>query len=297
MNKKLLLTLTALSFITFSSEAQIWKNADKKIGKKIEDKVNQRAERKIDKAIDKGLDKAEEAPKNNSKSKEADNNNTATETNDAPTSYSMPAIQTGETKVQDKYTFNLGIKYNIKEDISKPKKVQTMTTWYSEKEYFAIDSDKQMFMVMDIANNTIVNFMEEQKMYLAMSNAYSDQNANPSVEVEVTNEPQPNVKIEKIGNETLLGYNCEIYQITTDETTSKVWFTTELKAGYNNFMTAMGKGTKKYRGYNIQGVPNGIMLKMEVTENKNSKTSSFEATEVIKNAKTIVVADYKPMMP
>lgn len=55
-------TVVVLLSASFSAEAQIWKNAGKKIEKKIEQKASQRIERKIDKAIDKGLDKVEETP-------------------------------------------------------------------------------------------------------------------------------------------------------------------------------------------------------------------------------------------
>lgn len=59
---QILLYTALFLFAGLPAEAQIWKNAGKKIEKKIEQKASQRIERKIDKAIDKGLDKMEETP-------------------------------------------------------------------------------------------------------------------------------------------------------------------------------------------------------------------------------------------
>ncbi len=83
--KKFLVLITVIACCTnHSATAQIWKNAEKKIGKKIEQKASQRAERKIDKAIDKGLDKVEEAPNQ----KKQDDQSAADE---APASQTQPA--------------------------------------------------------------------------------------------------------------------------------------------------------------------------------------------------------------
>lgn len=294
--KKFLVLITVIACCTnHSATAQIWKNAEKKIGKKIEQKASQRAERKIDKAIDKGLDKVEEAPNQ----KKQDDQSAADE---APASQTQPAKErtpsrglpgTSKTNIvlPDQYTFNLGVTYQTRENANKNKKPQEMTMWYSDDRYLGMEAEKAMIMVMDIDRNAMVNFMTENKMYMIISSEYSKSLLESEDDKETGEGKMP--VIEKIGNENILGYNCEIYQTTTDDGVSKVWYTNELKAGYNNFMAAMAFAAKKKDApASMRGMPGGVMLKMESQEKGSKKIMTMEAVSVHKDGKKIRVSEY-----
>lgn len=297
--KKSMLIITLLFLAGNVTQAQIWKNAEKKIGKKIEDKASQRAERKVDKAIDKGLDKVEEAP-NQKEAEQKEQKTSDTETTPAPSAPSQaahpsaPGLNKSNVALPEKYSFTLGITYEVKEDASKSKKGEEMTTWYGEDVYLGMEAEKSMFMVMDIKRNAMVNFMEEGKMYMVISNDFST--ALPVGEEDNKTPAGKMPTIEKVGNENILGYDCIIYQVTTDEGVSKVWYTNALKVGYNNFMAAMAQSAKKQNaGASMRGMPEGVMLKMESKEKGSNKMMTMMATAVHKNGKTILVSSYKPM--
>lgn len=281
--KKCTFILTALSILlTFSAEAQIWKNAEKKIGKKIEQKASQRAERKVDKAIDKTLDEVEEAPKKKGdQSSDSDNKPTSQPT------VNIPGVNKSNVALPEKYTFKIGITYEVKDDASKSKHNE-MTTWYGDEILIGVEAEKSSFLIMDIKRNALVTFMEASKMYMTISNDFSG-----AIPADETNDTNPDFKIEKIGTEKILGYNCTIYKITTEEGVSKVWYTNDLKVGYNNYMAAMYQSKKKPK--QMPAITEGVMLKMENTEKGSKKTSTMIATTVNKNGKTLVVSDYKPM--
>ncbi|MBX2940402.1 MAG: DUF4412 domain-containing protein [Ferruginibacter sp.] len=295
--------LVALASVIFlcaghAATAQIWKNAEKKIGKKIENKASQRAERKIDKAIDNGLDKVEEAPNQNKTSTppasdEATSEQTAPATN-RTTSRSLPSTNKANVKLPEQYTFNLGITYQTREDASKSKKAQEMIMWYADDRYLGMEADQAMVMVMDIDRNAMVNFMTQNKMYMIISTDYSQTLLESEDDKNISNEKMP--VIEPLGKENILGYSCDIYQVTTDEGVSKLWYTTELKAGYNNFMAAMAFASKKKDApASMHGMPGGVMMKMESQEKGSKKIMTMEATAIHKEGKKIRVSEYSSM--
>lgn len=297
--KSLFFIITLMTFtLIHSANAQIWKNAEKKIGKKIENKASERAERKIDKAIDKGFDEVEEAPnkKNNNKASESGEAPAATTdpTPDRTRTRGLPGTQKSNIALPDSYTFNVGVTYETQEGESKKKKGNEMTMWYSNNRYLGMEADKAMMMVMDIDRNAMVNFMTENKMYMIISSDYSKALLETADEKTEIDEKMP--VIEMIGKENILGYSCDIYQVTTEEGTSKIWYTNDLKAGYNNFMAAMAFATKKKDApASMRGMPGGVMLKMESQEKGSKKIMTMVATAVHKDGKQIRVSDFSPM--
>lgn len=281
-----------------SATAQIWKNAEKKIVKKIENKASQRAERKVDKAIDKGLDKVEEAP-NQKKTSDSPATDEATSEQTAPakertTPRGLPSTNKANIKLPEQYTFNLGITYQTRQDASKSKKAQEMIMWYSDDRYMGMEADEAMIMVMDIERNAMVNFMTQNKMYMIISSDYSKSLMETEDDNNISNEKMP--VIESLGKESILGYSCDVYQITTDEGVSKIWYTNELKAGYNNFMAAMAFASKKKDApASMRGMPGGVMMKMETQEKGSKKVMTMEATAVHKDGKKIRVSEYSFM--
>lgn len=287
---KLILTITLL-FFSFASSAQIWKNAEKKIGKKIEQKASDRAERKIDKAIDKSLDKIEEAPSGNQPSEQPSEENQKAPAPAQTPSASVPGIGIANVNLPEKYTFKIGVTYETKEDASKNKKPQIITTWYGDEQYMGMEADKSNFVVLDAKRSAMITFMEEAKMYLAISSDFTNVQTKEKNEVK---EKAPSV--EKIGSEKVLGYDCTIYQITTEDGVTKVWYTRDLKVGYSNFMAAMAQSSKKQKEkYMVNDIAEGVMMKMESQEKGSNKVMTMIATSINKNGLSFSTSDYKPM--
>lgn len=203
----------------------------------------------------------------------------------------------------DSYKFRLGITYQIATDKnSDGKKSQEMTLWYSGNGYtgFGLKGNAAMFMVYDIKAMKLITLMESQKMAMAIDmKRISEKMGNEEMK-----DKAANAKVTKTGKkETILGYKCEQYQVTTDESESLLWVTTELGAGFGDFAKSMaaamnGPRMKGGGGINLPDVKelsNGVMLKMETTNKSSGEVATVTATNVDKAGKELKTSGYKLM--
>lgn len=276
---KKILVASIFCFSYLSSEGQIWKNIEKKVGKKIEQQADKRLERKIDKTIDKGFNKLEDATE------------TSTNTNKSETKESPKAAKTtANATLADSYNFTLGVSYQM--GISNKKdKMQNATIWVSDKEYLGMSTaaKKSMFMVMD--GGSIIAFMEDTKTYMSLGAGFTATIMN-EVENQAEESDNSHVKFENIGSETVLGYKCDVYKISTSDAESKVWIAPSIEvSGFMKSFAAISRNSK----LPTTGPTKGMMLKMESKDKKNGDIQSIVATEIHKTQKSIKPADYKSM--
>jgi hypothetical protein len=115
-----------------------------------------------------------------------------------------------------------------------------------------------------------------------------------------TDQKAPEVKIRKTGkSENVLGYKCDQYEITSKDSKTLVWITTELGVGYSNLMSSLSMMMKTGGGLSLpdtKGMTNGVMLKMEGTDLSNNKTIQLVAKSVNKDGMLIKTAGYKGMV-
>lgn len=289
---QLLFFSVLLFLIQNNAEAQIWKNAGKKIGKKIEQKADQRLEKKVDKAIDKTLDEVEEAPNAASKPKNEEASETPNASASTPNLQGLGAIGMVEVNLPSSYQFDVGVTYTTQEG---KKKSNEMTIWYSNKPFMATEIENNIFSVMDINQKAMISFMQESNMYMAISTDFSSFVTNTDQKIEDNDQ---NATIEKVGTENILGYNCDKYKFTSDDTEGYIWYTNELKVNYSNFFMAFAQTFQKGKNKNqdnFNGMPYGVMMKMESIDKKSKKTSSFIATTVHANGKKFNTSGYTPL--
>ncbi len=274
-----ILIASIFCFVYQGSEGQIWKNIEKKVGKKIEQQADKRLERKIDKTIDKGFNKLEDAAETST------NTDKPSAKNDSKTTKATPTAT-----LADSYSFTLGVSYQIG-TANKKDKIQNATIWVSDKEYIGMSTaaQKSMFMVMD--EGRMIAFMEDKKTYMSLGSGFAstimDEAKNQADDVDNTD-----VKFETIGSESILGYKCDIYKISTSDATSKVWIAPSIEvSGFMKSFAAMSRNSK----LPTSGPTKGMMLKMESKDNKSGEVQSIVATEIHKTPKNIKTADYKSM--
>lgn len=295
--------------IPITTSAQIWKNMGKKIEQKVEDQASRRLERKIDQAIDKSFDSvenaADEAVKSDSKTKKESKEEAQQKSKSESNSSSVPNMAAimnalghqNAAPLISSYDFKVGVTYQITTQSGKGKNdnMVNMTLWISEKPYVGMDTDagKKMFMVMD--GERMITFMEESKAYMVMStNALQASVAEEAGKSETPGE----FSISRIGSEKILGYDCDVYLVKTDENESKIWLTNHLgvspgKAYLSSFSTMM-KNSKTSIPQNLN-VVSGVMLKMESVNTKSKEEVKMVATQVNKDGKTIDTSEYKSL--
>ncbi|HEY8396653.1 MAG TPA: DUF4412 domain-containing protein [Flavihumibacter sp.] len=198
----------------------------------------------------------------------------------------------------ESYDFGLGVTYAVSSGKKEGalKKGETMGVWFSKGAHTGIEptNQKGFFMVVDAQSQKMVTFMTEQKMAMVMDMGKMAQKIQSK-----EGEKVPDVKITKVGTETVLGYNCTIYNVESDDTNTRVWVTTELEGGMGSFSAAMSnmfKNRKSAMLYpDLKGIDNGVMLKLHSTDKKSGDISVMEATNVDKGGKKISTTAYKVM--
>lgn len=247
--------------------AQVWKNAANKISQKTQTKTNEKAEKEIDESLD-----------------ENDEN---TEGIDEQALLKSLGISF-DTKTRDEYIFDLGVTY--KTAMGKQSS-QEITMWVGKDSYIGMgNAVAKNVIIFDFNNSSTVIFQENEKTYMGIKlNIHETTNSQAA-------EEKP-YKIEKIGTETILGYVCDKYKVTTEDSESIISISKDLQYNYMDFAKKLNSTDKsnKTNFPSIKGIPNGMMLKTFTTDLKTKQTMTMEATQVIQKPTIFKISDYKKM--
>ena len=206
--------------------------------------------------------------------------------------------------LQEEYKFQMGVTYNISsEKNGKNGKTNQMTMWFAPADYagFDVGEQKGMAMVYDFKTEIMVTFMEAQKMGMVMDMKKMRKMVQNQAELEGRDTKEEDVKVTKTGRtEKILGYSCDEYSVVSDNSTGNVWVTSELGAGFGNYMknfSMIMQGSQKGNSNlpNMKGLTSGVMLRMITKDAKSGNTSRFEATAINKEGKSIKTAGYNIM--
>src|SRR5690554_265706 len=245
-NYKVLYPLLVVLFICepMTSDAQIWKNLGRKIEKKVEEQASRRAERKIDQAINKGFDKveqsADEAVKGAGNAGDPKVNSPAAAGSSDMSAMSRIFRGSGEpAEIKELYEFDMAITYALKD---KPNsKPVHMSMAMGKGDYMGMSTESNgsiaMFMILDGSHMT--TFMMEEQKYMSIGSGVTDQILEAAAEqAELEENEATDFTLKKVGTERVLNYACDIYEMTTDDGTVKVWLTKELGIAGEHFLSA-----------------------------------------------------------
>lgn len=303
-NYKLLYPLLVVLFMCepMTADAQIWKNLGRKIEKKVEEQASRRAERRIDKAIDKGFDKveqtADDAVKGSGKAADGKSNAGGAARSSDMSVMSSILSGSGETaNIKDLYEFDLAITYELKDKPSA--KPVNMSMALGKGEYMGMSTEAQgspaMFMILD--EGQMSTFMLEQQKYMVIGSGVTDQMLAAAAEhVEEEDDSAADVSIRKVGSERILNYACDIYEMTTDDGTVRVWLTQELGLAGNHFLSSFSalmrnNGNMPQMGSQV----GGMLLKMEAKDQRGRNTTSMVAIDVNDNGFSFNTTGYSPI--
>lgn len=220
-------------------------------------------------------------------------------------SFVFPVMVTAQDNgISDEYVFDLGITYEVSTGKEgKMKKGEDMIMWFSKGSHAGMQAGKEqkMFMVYDMEGARMITLMEDQKMamVIGMKKMMERMAEQASTEESAENDAQ----VTKTGRtETILGYKCEEYKITSSDSESNVWITTELGQGLGSFSktfsTMMQNAQKNKARGGVTGMhkmAEGVMLRMEGTSNKGKEKTLFEAKAVHKDGKKVTTSGYQVM--
>lgn len=285
-----ILILIAFFATTLTAEAQIWKNLESKVKDKVEKKASNKLEKKLDKTIDKSFDKTEETLDDSTTKK----NKKTTKKQSMPEGVDLAGMLSGNAETRSSYVFDLGVSYQTTMITAKNKKevMPVSTLWYSKEGYIGMNSsDSKDVIVMDAEKESMVIFQEADKQYMAIGNGMYGANEDFSDD----SDDDFNYKIEKIGTEKILGYNCDIYKVTGTDYNAKIWMTKALNFDYSKILanTKNKQSTMGTSWGSSKNFPQGMLLKMESTDTKTKEKTFTEATNVHKAGTTIKTSSYK----
>lgn len=210
-------------------------------------------------------------------------------------------VQAQQAAPTNDYKFKLGITYNITSGANG--NMNNMKMWFSENGYTGVEpgGNNAIFLVMDIPAQKMYTIIEPQKMMMAMDMKSLQQSIPQMQQHGVDTAGISKAQFTKTGvTEKILGYNCDQYKITSDNSESLLWATTELGEGFadmaKSLMMALNKG--RQGGANLpdtKGALNGVMLKIIVTELSTKKVTTIEATEINKDGKEVNTTGYQMM--
>lgn len=280
------------------SEAQILRNITKKVTEKVEQEANRRVERKVDQAVNKGFDEIEKGFEDQLKTSAG---------GDSAGTALMEQIMSGlsaDVQVRDRYDFKIGITYDmiIQDPGQSESDKNIMSMWFADAPYLGSDASQggqSMFSVID--DGQIIMFNEKDKVYMGISSNSMDVLGRSAREagavVREGEEEIPVSSMRQLPDENILGYSCKVYEFTTEDMRSKVWYTEALDVNMFEAYANSAAGLTRYMSSEIPKEArdfNGVLMKME-SHDQDGTVMIMQATAVHKDGKTIHTAEYNRM--
>lgn len=286
------------ALIPAHSEAQILRKITKKVTEKVEQEANRRAERKVDQAVNKGFDEIEKSFEDQLK---------ASGGGDSAGTALMEQIMGGlsaDIQVRDRYDFKVGITYDmiIEDPDQSESDKHIMSMWFADAPYVGSEASQggqHMFSVID--DGQIIMFNEKDMVYMGISSNTMDAIGRSAREagavVREGEEDVPAGSMRRLADENILGYVCKVYEFTTEDMTSKVWYTEALNVNMFEAYANSAAGLTRYMSSEIPKEArdfNGVLMKME-SHDQDGTVMIMEATAVHQDGRSIKTADYNRM--
>ncbi|MDN3724033.1 DUF4412 domain-containing protein [Aequorivita sp. SDUM287046] len=315
--KNILKITLVLIFCCYASHvnAQIFKKLGEKVERSIERKLDNKAneqESKLDSKIDEGVDTVIDAPekaieeetennKKKKKEKKSEKNNNiigsdADDDNESAMDFgnilnSMNNAQNVE--ISGSYNFNNKVVYEI--DTGANKKEQ-ITYWFGTDDgIFGVEmgADVNAFIVYDLEKETMLMLSKKDKtMQVIPMSMFGDIYKNLNTD----EEEDTSTTFNKVsGKKKIIGYNCDKYEMKSEDIKGEFWFSKEVDFDMGNFSKSILTLTKKSN----EGVPNvswpqnGFMMEMTTTDVSSNTTTKMTVIELLKKEYSINTSEYQ----
>ncbi len=307
MRRKFPFVLICCLAVSFSTQAQFLKKLKKAAENAAERTILNRTDEEVSKGTDKTIDsitqgkKGKKNKKDNSKKigeteKNLDSAKQQNQAKEAAMQKKMAGLfGGGDLKgVPDVYEFS----YRATMKITSQKDESDIHYWMEPgQRYFGNrynDGKTNSVTVMDMENQAMVMFTDDGKQKMAMKIPAGKKTIEKlTKKMEEKNKATAeDIKVIPIAGKTILGYNCEGYQITSKDGISKVWVTNETPVGYLGGIA------------NTEGLPSSVLpigentmfMEMQFESAKKKKDNfSMVCTELKEESMSIVKAEYSTM--
>lgn len=265
MKFKILVFLFAGLFIMPNMmEGQILDRVINKAQRKVINKGEKALEDKFLEAVDRGLDKLGAAAKDK---------------------YGVI-----EEPIEGNYSFNQKVTYEMydRNKRGKKKDVTVMYLWLADGDYLAMEADENKSSIAIVDETRLITVMDDSKSYMAFDltkTAEGNELDEDATDSDFT--------IEKIGSETLLGYNCDIFLATSEDMETKMWVTSAFQT--LNFTDNIATLTQNRHIPDMEPV-GGLTLKMESRKEGEKEVHVMEAVSIDKKSHSVNMSEYTNIM-
>ncbi len=196
-------------------------------------------------------------------------------------------------EIRDTYTFSYSLVYDLTTN------KESMALEYllePEADYFAnkmVDKQTEQLMVYDFKKSAMVTFMDngEQKMAMKMKMP-SAKKMEKKFGKKIIPDEEEDVEIVPIEGKTILGYQCDGYQVTSKDGVGKFWVTNEAPVTINQVFADFKTLPKKARNYPIS--VNSLIMEMHYTPHRGKKDRmTMLCTQLVENSMEINKKDYR----
>lgn len=273
--KHTLVILLGLLFVTPSAEAQLFK--------KIKEKIN---------TVTGSKEKEKDSIPNNDENPQRPEmtEEERQEENEKMSNFFGGGLE----EIRDTYTFSYSLVYQL--DTGK----ESMALEYllePEADYFAnkmVDKQTEQLMVYDFKKNAMVMFMEngDQKMAMKMKMPNAKKMQKKFGKKIIPDEKDEEVDIVPIKGKTILGYQCDGYQVTSKDGVGQFWVTNEAPVTINEVFANFKSLPKKARNYPLS--VKSLILEMNYTAHRGKKDNmTMLCTQLVENKVEIHKNEYK----
>ena len=267
-------------------------SAEAQILEKIKDKVSEVT----------GSNKKEETNSENEENAESEEN---TEPN-TPTEEEKQANETkmgnffggGMEGVPDTYNFSYALTYEMnsgKETNALEYLLEPDATYFGNK---MEDPRAHQIIVYDLKKNLMVTFMENDQQKMAMKMRMpSIKKAEKKFGKKIIPEDEENVQIIQIEGKTILGYQCNGFQVTSKDGIGKFWVTNDVPVSLNGVYANFSSLPKSAKNKALPLNEKSLVMEIMYTANRGKKNNMHMiCTQLKENPLEINKKDYKSGM-
>lgn len=281
----------------------------KKLGDKVEnaverkiDKKTKEQESKLDRKIEEGVDKVFDTPEDalndeikKGKNNKKENKKTKNKSTDISIDDMMGAMQSSANiEVAGNYHFNQKVVYTLK-DKNQNKTSELIYYFGTDKSVLGVDmsAEANAFMIYDMKQNAMIMFsMKDKSMQVISMDMLGVifENSDEENEEDFTFKKVP-------GSKKIAGYNCDKYQLKSENLKGDFWFSSEVDIDMSQFSKAflsVGKNANE-KLPSFKGLQNGFMMEMNTVDEQNNFSTSMTVREISKTNHSINTSQYKRM--
>lgn len=240
-----------LSFLFLSQpvDAQIWKVIKNKTKQKVEDKVAEKVSDKLAEVILEKLSKS---------------------FNSSSNPYNGAGRISKPENLPAEYTFDWSYKVKMKnnedssDDIIFEYKLPKSGNYFG----YSMNDTDQMFSVVDIDNDAIISYMDEEGSSFAISHAYPSHFTNEIDSLD--NNSEERFTVTELDSKEFLGYTAKGYEIETSESIMIVYVTSEAGISFSGASALPSLGQFITNNINIKETEDSLTLYMKFTSKSDS---------------------------